>query len=710
MRTTDVHGVDRKRGFILLALIIAQISIHGSLEALAQVPDDPAPVVSVDSADQVATEGSVPEDPAQFVFTRTGPVTRPLTVFYSLSGSARNGEDYAKLSGKVVIPAGSQSVDVFVQPIADSLVEGAEPLVITLEPPVCVKIFPPPYDCYTIGEPSAAKAVIFDSPAIPKNQLPKVELLHPVAGARFGTSEEIGVIARGADPDGYITRWEFFSNGKLIAWEDVNFLVKPQPGQTQSFQFGWRQLPLGSLELIVRGIDDQGGVGVSLPVRITVGDPGEVPVVTLVAKDTDAAEQSPLIDSLPNTGLLVVHRTGPTDVDLKVRYELSGTAINGVDYALLSGTVLIPKGASDASLQIVALDDAIPEGDEWMAVQLVEVSCPSIWPPPRECYSVGSPNFARVLIRDDDTFPPKIAIDQPVAGDSFSAPATLLIKGQAGDADGYVAWVELFANGKKIAGIPYSFLVEPKPGQIQTFEFKWTDVAPGTYRLVAVATDNAGVRGESGAVEIEVLAPSSVPAVTLETVDPIAIESQFPANVAVLRLRRSEASNEPLDVWISVSGSARNGVDYAEIPSRIQIPANRCTARIVIDTTSDRVVERPESVLIEVVLPPFANPLPDRYKIGRPSQALAVILDKPRRPGFGARLPDGHHLIALAGDIGVPQQIEASSDLDKWSPYSIAFGSPDGIAIFLSDHPDGKGEFFRSIPLPVGSVPMPTDD
>ena len=151
-------------------------------------------------------------------------------------------------------------------------------------------------------------------------------------------------------------------------------------------------------------------------------------------------------------------------------------------------------------------------------------------------------------------------------------------------------------------------------------------------------------------------------------------------------------------------------MDYAEIPNRIQIPANRRTARIVIDPTSDRIVERPESVLIEVVLPPFASPLPDRYKIGSPSQALAVILDKPRRPWFGARLPDGHHLIALPGDIGVPHQIETSSDLDKWSPYAIAFGSPDGIALFLPNHPDGKREFFRSLPLPVGTVPTPADD
>jgi len=55
--------------------------------------------------------------PGKFTITRSGNLSKPLTVSYSLSGSARNGTDYAKLASSVKIPAGESSTSLSVRPI-----------------------------------------------------------------------------------------------------------------------------------------------------------------------------------------------------------------------------------------------------------------------------------------------------------------------------------------------------------------------------------------------------------------------------------------------------------------------------------------------------------------------------------------------------------------------------------------------------------------
>ena len=63
---------------------------------------------------------------------KLGPTTSPLTVSYSMGGSATNGSDYVALSGTAVIPAGSSSVVVTLTPIDDAIVEGDESAGLTL--------------------------------------------------------------------------------------------------------------------------------------------------------------------------------------------------------------------------------------------------------------------------------------------------------------------------------------------------------------------------------------------------------------------------------------------------------------------------------------------------------------------------------------------------------------------------------------------------
>lgn len=86
-------------------------------------------------------------------FNRTGETTRSLKVSYSIEGTAVNGKDYKKLSGSVVIPAGSKSARVAIVPINDKIREITE--FVSLRINTSSK--------YQVGSPSSGAVTITDN-------------------------------------------------------------------------------------------------------------------------------------------------------------------------------------------------------------------------------------------------------------------------------------------------------------------------------------------------------------------------------------------------------------------------------------------------------------------------------------------------------------------------------------------------------------------
>lgn len=71
---------------------------------------------------------------AKLKLTRTGDTSAPLTVTYTVGGTAEAGVDFVALPGSIVFPARKKSVKLLVQPIADALAEGSESILIELAP------------------------------------------------------------------------------------------------------------------------------------------------------------------------------------------------------------------------------------------------------------------------------------------------------------------------------------------------------------------------------------------------------------------------------------------------------------------------------------------------------------------------------------------------------------------------------------------------
>lgn len=96
--------------------------------------------ISVTATDADASEAG--SGTGTFTITRTGPTTDPLTVNYTVGGTATNGTDYTALTGTATIPAGSASTTVTVTPTDDAAVEGNETVTITLTAGACGPVAP----------------------------------------------------------------------------------------------------------------------------------------------------------------------------------------------------------------------------------------------------------------------------------------------------------------------------------------------------------------------------------------------------------------------------------------------------------------------------------------------------------------------------------------------------------------------------------------
>jgi hypothetical protein len=102
-------------------------TIYSSGKATLYIHDDEKPTVSLSITDSILSE---PTDKGQIKVTILPARNSPLTINYTMSGTAISGTDYSTPSGSVVIPAGATSALIDITPTDDSLVEGNETVIL----------------------------------------------------------------------------------------------------------------------------------------------------------------------------------------------------------------------------------------------------------------------------------------------------------------------------------------------------------------------------------------------------------------------------------------------------------------------------------------------------------------------------------------------------------------------------------------------------
>lgn len=254
---------------------------HRSADVVIHDNDEsPGPVtIAVEVIDGVATEVTTTDalDTASFAIKRvSGPTDVPVLVQYELSGTAANGVDYKKLPGTVELPAGALRAVVRVEAIPDDLEEGEESVVLTVVPPVCVAIAPPPPECYVVGDAKSGRAIILDR----RNQAPGVKILHPANGAVFALGQVIEIEAQAWDREGSIAKIEILTDGQVLgtAPEDHIIVTWSQAGLGEHLIVALAtdeagQVARSEVKILVRHADEGAFVFRKLPPAYTPGAP-----------------------------------------------------------------------------------------------------------------------------------------------------------------------------------------------------------------------------------------------------------------------------------------------------------------------------------------------------------------------------------------------------------------------------------------------------
>jgi hypothetical protein len=125
-------------------------------------------------------------------------------------------------------------------------------------------------------------------------------------------------------------------------------------------------------------------LGTPSTARVTIED--LAPQVSIEALEGFAVKES------QTPGMFLVSRSGVLDRSVLVRLEISGTAVNGVDYMRINTFLNLTAGQTSELLQIIpSLSASLPQGGKSVRV--------SIKPDPT--YKIGHPAAARILLVEE---------------------------------------------------------------------------------------------------------------------------------------------------------------------------------------------------------------------------------------------------------------------------------------------------------------------
>jgi len=346
--------------------------------ATVTITDDERPTVTLAATDNLAGEAG-PET-GTFTVTRTGPTAAPLTVNYTISGSATNGVDYQTLSGSVIIPAGSSSAVITITPVDDNLVEGAENIILVLATS----------PDYAVGIPNLGIMNIAD------NDLSQITVVatDPVA-TEAGLTTGTFTFSRTGDTSaalivGFTRSGTATAGGGAPDYTSLNINITIPAGESSVPLI---VTPLADNlvegdETVIITINPSLSYVVGTPDSATVTIVDDPAIVTVAATDADASEVG------LDPGLFTFTRTGGNlAAALTVGFTRAGTAINNGDYTIIGGNVTIPANQASVTLPINPLPDNIVEPDETVILTLN----------PTVGYVVGTPGTATVTIADNPT-------------------------------------------------------------------------------------------------------------------------------------------------------------------------------------------------------------------------------------------------------------------------------------------------------------------
>ena len=325
-----------------------------------------------------------------YTFTRSGPTTNPLTVNYTVGGTASLGTDYTGIdpagsSKTLSFAAGSATAVVSVDPTADTEIEPDETVALSLA-----------YgSAYTLGTMEGVPVV----GTISNDDFPVITLaVAPATGVREdGTTNLVYTFSRTGRTTSALNV-KYGISGTAIASDYTG--ATPGTGKTITFAAGSATATLTIDPTADSTIEANETVALTLAAGTgyTIGTTAAVtgtitnddfPVITIAVAPATVTE-----DGTTNL-VYTFSRTGPTTSDLIVNYGITGTADTSDYIGATPGagkTITFAAGSATANLTISPTADTTIEANETVALALAAGTG----------YSIGTTAAVTGTITNDD--------------------------------------------------------------------------------------------------------------------------------------------------------------------------------------------------------------------------------------------------------------------------------------------------------------------
>lgn len=329
--------------------------------------DDNSPANLVLNVTKTA-DAAEPSSHGNFNIALPAGITVPtdITVNYAVTGTATAGKDYAALTGVVIIPAGSNSVDLPLTVIDDQEVEGTENVTLTVTSGTSTGL------AFT---GSGSESIdIEDDDNTPANMVLTIakvwDATEPATDGAFSINLPTGIIVSEDITVNYTVA------GTATAGTDYTTLTGRATilaGQNSV------NIPLLVIddkivevtETVIATLTNASSANFnvtatgSATLSIVDDDYTAANKVLAITKTADAAEPA------SNGNFNISLPTGITATEnITVNYTVAGTAMAGTDFATLSGRATIPAGQNSVDVPLLVVDDNVYEPMETVILTL----------------------------------------------------------------------------------------------------------------------------------------------------------------------------------------------------------------------------------------------------------------------------------------------------------------------------------------------------
>lgn len=417
-----------------------------------------------------------------------------------------------------------------------------------------------------------------------RNNPPSVALIAPTNGATFLAPTNVTLAAEATDPEGALSRVEFFENTNRLAE-----ITSPP------FEFTWPAIGPGIYSLYAIAVDAQGARATSSVATITVRS-NLPPSVTLLnptngavfispatiifnanAVDPDGAvarlefyqgdmligedASEPYSFAVSNVvagnyqfRVIAVDDLGARSssevVDIIVRdnvppsVEFITPASNAVFIAL--GDIPIQLGATDSDGAIISMElffgtDLLATAATNSLTYAFSNASPGEYTfvaRATDDHGASASNMVSITVRSN--LPPTVDIATPTNGQAFAVPALVAVLATASDDEGEIRRIELWEGTNKLAESSSSPL-----------SFDWPQETAGAYELFAIATDRRGQSSTSSVVTISLRIPGIIRGPYLQLGTPTAMTVRWRTDLPTNSVVRYGTNASSLDFVLS---------------------------------------------------------------------------------------------------------------------------------------------------------------